>query len=30
MFDVKQHDLWHKARLAVGGHVVDPTEYTTF
>ena len=30
VFDVKQQDLRHKARLVVCGHVVDSTEHTTY
>ena len=30
VFDLKQQDLRHKARLVVGGNVVDSAEYTTF
>ena len=30
IFDAKQQDLQHKARLVVGGHVVDSMEHTTY
>ena len=30
IFDIKQEDLRHKARLVAGGHVVDSSHYTTF
>ena len=30
IFDVNQQDLRHKARLVVGGHVVDSMENTTY
>ena len=30
IFDVKKQRLQHKARLVVGGHVVDSTKHTTY
>ena len=30
IFNVKQQDLRHKARLVVSGHVVDSTDHTTY
>ena len=30
IFDVKQQDLRHKARLVVGGHVIDSSNHTTY
>ena len=30
IIDVKQQDLRHKARLVVGGHVVDSTEHIKY
>ena len=30
IFDIKQHNLRHKARLVVGGHAVDSSEYITY
>ena len=30
IFDVRQHDLLHKAGIVVGGHVMDYTNHTTY
>ena len=30
IFDVKQKDLRHKARLVIDGHIVDSTDNTTY
>jgi hypothetical protein len=30
IFDIKQQDLRYKARLVVGGHVIDSSDYTTY
>jgi len=30
IFDIKQEDLRHKARLVVGGHLVDSSAYNTY
>jgi hypothetical protein len=30
IFDIKQEDLRYKARFAVGGHMVDSSNYTTY
>ena len=30
IFDVKQQYLLHKARIVVGGHVLDSTDHTTY
>jgi Reverse transcriptase (RNA-dependent DNA polymerase) len=30
IFDVKQQDMRYKARLVVGGHVIDSSDYTTY
>jgi hypothetical protein len=30
IFDIKQQDMIYKARLAVGGHVIDSSDYTTY
>lgn len=30
IFDIKQQDMRYKARLVVGGHVIDSSDYTTY
>jgi hypothetical protein len=30
IFDIKQQDMRYKARLVVGGHVIDLLDYTTY
>ena len=30
IFDLKQQDMRHKARLVVGGHVIDSSDHTTY
>ena len=30
IFDIKQQDMRYKARLVMGGNVVDPSKYSTF
>jgi hypothetical protein len=30
IFDIKQQDMQYKARLVVGGHVIDSSGYTTY